>query len=1122
MAKGKTLDLTIQIAGKVDKSLVAAINQTGFLLGDVSKTMSRVGSAGLAAMGLMATGTVVALAKCTDAAKEFETSMSDVVKYVDGLADKSGKISDAVAANGKTFVQNYGEMKAAILDFSTQIPYTADELTQLAAAAGQSGKTMADMLPTSMGGNGENFLRDVAKWGAAMDVDAAQAGDWAAKWEVALDASHQEVMEYADIINYLGANTATTAAEIANAVNSAASLGQVGGVNVPTTIALADAMLATGVSTDRVGTSIKRMVTNLSKGENATKAQKELWLELGFTATGVAKSMQQDATKTLTDVFNAIKSMPKERQVAALSTLFGQWAIEGGAKIVNNLDAFTSALGMVSDPSQYMGSMEREFIIKSSTSENIDKMLENAKFATKVNLGDAFLPAKKEMTLALVDFMNQLRNMPELGKVAETLAGLFASGVTKAGDALEKALPYIRQGLEYIANNGPKVVSVLGKLAAVFAAMKFAPGIASVLGGVGNLAFGKATADNRKRTGGMLGVLKSLWQGGKTTGGTVANAASTFMGAAQSNGFFRTMGATISSLISGNGIKGTGAMLSSAATSPGMLANFTGIRAALGNRIAGSGAGQYLGGIGSALGNLGSTIGNTKLGTAITGALGNATVGLRTGLAGMGATASIYGSILQQNLSGVVGKAGGLVSGIANSGIGKAVGGFMGSAGGVLNYGAGVIGSIFGPLASGFGSLFAGAAPVIGVISAIIAVVSILGDHLDGIRDIVGNVFGEQGLVVFDGFIGALSTVKDFIVGLFDDGGVAAALAPVREAITGMFGDNAGAVFDSLVSILQSVMGVAGQVVTFATTYVKPIIQDIFGFITGTVVPIIVQTFTAAAPFISSIITNLGTAIMTVMTFIGQAIQAVMPFVQGIINAIMTIGSVVIPALLAGIAAFTEQIGPILEGIQTVFGGIIEFISGVFTANWEQAWTGIKDIFGGIFDTLAALFKAPINAVIALINKAISGINGLGITIPDWVPVIGGKGFHLNIPEIPMLARGGFTTGPSIAGEAGREAVISFDSAVRAKNIATWMEAGKLLGVNTLDSIGTNAPPVELKDINGDGGGHDDWGSITWAPQITIQGNADKAVVEEALREAQERFEVWFEQMMRKRDRIRY
>ena len=315
---------------------------------------------------------------------------------------------------------------------------------------------------------------------------------------------------------------------------------------------------------------------------------------------------------------------------------------------------------------------------------------------------------------------------------------------------------------------------------------------------------------------------------------------------------------------------------------------------------------------------------------------------------------------------------------------------------------------------------------MIGVISSIIAVVSILGDHLEDIRGIIQNVFGDTGVAVFDKFMGVLQNVGSFITGLFADGGVANALAPLRETITNLFGEDAGAAFDGLTTILQSVMGVVGQIVSFAQTTVKPIIQDIFSFLTGTVVPIILQTFTAAAPSIAGIIRGLGSAIMTAMQIIGSAIQAVMPIVQSIITVIMSIASVVVPAVLAGISALAQGIGPILEGIKTVFDGLIAFITGVFTGNWSQAWEGVKQIFGGAFGALVGLLKTPVNAVIALINKAISGINGLGLDIPDWVPIIGGKSFHISIPEIPMLAKGGFTDGVSIAGEAGREAVISF------------------------------------------------------------------------------------------------
>lgn len=118
-------------------------------------------------MGTLATATVATIASCTKEAAKFENYMADVVKYVDGLADATGKISDKVADNGKTYAQNYEAMKDAIKDLSTQIPYTQEDLTRLAAAAGQSGKSMEDLIKIDSSGNVTGFLRDIAMTGAA-------------------------------------------------------------------------------------------------------------------------------------------------------------------------------------------------------------------------------------------------------------------------------------------------------------------------------------------------------------------------------------------------------------------------------------------------------------------------------------------------------------------------------------------------------------------------------------------------------------------------------------------------------------------------------------------------------------------------------------------------------------------------------------------------------------------------------------------------------------------------------------------------------------------------------------------------------------------------------------------
>lgn len=869
--------------------------------------ISNIGTVGLATMGAVATAAAVGIADCTKEAQALESAMAPVVRYVDGLADASGAVSDAIADNGKTFKQNYGALKTYIQDLSTEIPRTTDQLTAMSAALGQSGIGVDKQLTTG-------YLRDTAVSATAMDLDDQTAGNYVAKWEASFNFDHKQVMELMDQINYLGAHNATTAAEIAQSVNSAASMGQIAGVDPAATAAMATAMQATGVTTDRVGTSISRIYTNLSKGSNATKAQKEMWEELGFTAEGIAKSMQTDGVGTLKEVFTALQDMPDERKVAALSTLFGQWAIEGGAKITNNLGAYEKALAMVSDPSLYTGSMEREFIIQASTSESIDTMMKNSVTALKQDIGTEFLPVKKTLSLAMIDLMNGVRkDMPQLQTLAGTLAGLLSAGISKLGDALQAALPYVQKALDYVADNGPQVAGILGGMAGTFAAMKFAPLAGNLLEGAESLLFGESgglgvAAGGSERSGGLLGAVGSLFTGGQKFAGnavgTISNVAEAAgVGATMANSnMTRTQWGAVTSNGSGSfmqrlensaigayfGIKNRGTLTNQKGTDYKFMQGLMGVAGQITdakqgggllgmakNAVTSSPIGQYFGGIRAAAGN----VANTTIGSKIVG-FGKGTIGVSkeilagiAGPEGLGLTNLVSGAKgLAQNGAGwVAGKAGNVISTVANSGVGQAIGGAAGRVGGVAkgvvsvgsnalgalgNFagaGAGLLGSVWGPVAGGFGSLFAGAAPVIAAISGIIAVVSILGDHLEDIRGIVVNVFGETGGQVFDVFTGKLQGVADFVTGLFSEGGVAAALAPLQNTITNLFGENAGAAFGGVVTILQSIMGVVGQIVTFATGTVKPIIQDVFTFITGTVLPIILQTFTAAAPTIASI-----------------------------------------------------------------------------------------------------------------------------------------------------------------------------------------------------------------------------------------------------------------------------
>lgn len=1142
MAKTTELELAIKIAGKVDPSLQAAISQAQKQVSTLSATLGHIGRVGLAVMGVGLAATVKGIADCTKEAEKFESQMAPVIRYVDGLADSLGNVSDAMADNGKTFKQNRDELARYIQDLSTEIPRDTEQLTQISSALGQSGIGVDEQINTSI-------LRDTAKAATAMDLDDQTAGNYMAKWQVAFtkkDAdgnttqfNHDDVMELMDQINYLAAHNATTAPEVAQSVNQAASFGQIAGIDPAATAAIATAMQATGVATDRVGTSITRIYTNLSKGENATKKQKEMLEELGFTAEGVAKSLTTpgQGVSTLRSIFGAINEMPDERKVAALSTLFGQWAIEGGAKIVNNLPLLDKTLAEVQDKEAYTGSMEREFIINASTSESVSMMTSNAKTALMQDIGEQFLPVKKQFSLLAIDVMNGIRhNLPELQTLASTLADIATKGVTALGDAMQSAMPYIQQGLDYLNKNGEKVAKILAGVAGAFAAMSIAPqaeiaakGVGSVVkGGAGMFSTAVSTVSKAggtavKTGGNLLGGLGTLrdivgaanqdaaMNGSSTTGvlarlalgsakETKAGKAAVSVGNWAGNLFGNAKDFALSQWDLSKGM------------ADGAIAGANGVKSFINNIISPAEPATTTALVAAAPTAL------TTPGTAMTAA--------QAPLSDMG----LLGAVMSRLRGGATAAKQAAGNPLKDAGIQilQGAGGMASSAfSGAKTLATGAM-----PFVSAFGGIASAALPVVAVIGSIVAAVSLLGEHLDDIRNIIGNVFGEQGVAVFDGFLNTITGIKDKIVGVFSPEN----LASVRTAIVGMFGENAGTGFDNIVSIGQSVIGVFQQIVNFGTQAVKPMFEQVFGWVSTTLLPGLLNAFNALAPQIGPIITNIGTAVMNVANMIGNAIQAVLPVIESIIMVILSVVSTVGPPILAAIAQIAQNIGNVITSIQGVFEGLIQFITGVFTGNWSSAWEGVKSIFSNAFSALVELCKIPINAVIGIINGAINGINsilGSVTTIPEWVPVVGGKGFSMQLPTIPMLAKGGFTDGVSIAGEAGTEAVISFDPSVRSTNIANWQKAGQMLGVDPVQAASVagagslTTDRVEVADIGGGtpapggtttvGGG-----SFTFSPKITIQGNADYNVMMNAMTDAKDQFEQWFNEMMRKQQRTAY
>nr|UWD68712.1 MAG: minor tail protein [Bacteriophage sp.] len=964
MAGNGALDLSIRIMGKVDPSLAKSISQvkgltnsltgglrtTNSLASTVANTVGLIGKAGLGLAATLTGSVLVGMKQVTNEASKLEAQMAPVVRYVNGLADASGKVSDAIADNGKTFKQNYSDMENYVQRLSMDIPRTTEQLTTMSAALGQSGKDVTEQTQTGI-------LRDTAVAATAMDLDDQTAGDYMAKWEASftkrdadgnkVNYSHDDVMRLMNQINFLGANNATTAAEIASSVNKSASIGQLAGVDPSTTAAIATAMQATGVDTERTGTTISRIYTNISKGSSATKAQKEMWEELGFTAEGVAKSMQKDGTGTLMKVFGAVNQLPDERKIAALNTLFNQWAVEGSAKVTNNLDLLMKTLSEVSDEAAYANSMEREFAINTGTEESLRTMRDNAKTVLMQDLGDSFLPAQKELTRLQLDIYKGIdENLPDLSNLANSILPLLRTAVEGIGGAVQGALPWIQQGIDYLTDHGPEAAGAIGAILATLAAMSMAP-----------------TAYSAGST--ALSVVKNLTLGGKASGApggkfggiTVGN----LLGILSPTSLFQN---TVS------GSKGLwdnrGNILKSAKMGAWM-ANSSG-QGGIAGRL-----GSLAGGVIGALNSDALTSGKKKPMQAVAGKI--------FGAAGYINNVANIPTNAQNAMKAVVNSKNPTIRGFFGAGLSAAFG-----KNGLNLPGAGMktLG-IFGKLGGGFMSLLGTFGPAITSLGTMVAVVSLLGDHFEDVRNIVGQIFGEGGLAVFDAFTRKISGIGDTIKQVFGQLTTPEGLQSIQEKLSNFSigGLNLGDVFGAAMPAIQTVMpliqsfaGVFGQIVDLGVNHIKPLLVEIFGFV------------------------------------VNQGIPAVMPLLSTVVSLVGTI-------LVNAIKTVVDVIGKLLPVVEPVVLGIIGLVKGI------------------------------VGVVVNVVNAIIRTLNKINFTVPDWVPALGGKQFGFNLTEVtlPKFADGGFTSGPSLAGEAGTEAIISFRRSQREQNVDTWLQAGKMLGV---------------------------------------------------------------------------
>lgn len=160
--------------------------------------------------------------------------------------------------------------------------------------------------------------------------------------------------------------------------------------------------------------------------------------------------------------------------------------------------------------------------------------------------------------------------------------------------------------------------------------------------------------------------------------------------------------------------------------------------------------------------------------------------------------------------------------------------------------------------------------------------------------------------------------------------------------------------------------------------------------------------------------------------------EAILPAVVELVRALCPIIKVLATVIGADLSGVLSGIVPIFKDLMGILTNLLSFIGNVFTGQWKAAWTNIVNIVKDLFKGIADIIKAPFKIASTTANKIASSF---------------GKKNKNGTVELPAYASGGFTNGLSIAGEAGTEAIISFDPAYRSNNISTWLKAGEMLGV---------------------------------------------------------------------------
>lgn len=260
-----------------------------------------------------------------------------------------------------------------------------------------------------------------------------------------------------------------------------------------------------------------------------------------------------------------------------------------------------------------------------------------------------------------------------------------------------------------------------------------------------------------------------------------------------------------------------------------------------------------------------------------------------------------------------------------------------------------------------------------------------------------------------------------------------------------------GSAFEAVKRSAEVALLPMASMIANTLTSLAPILTDTFEEIS----PVITDTLNACMPFVQDFLVGMGDTLKKVMPMVTELAAGILPLLPPLMQLIEALLPPVV-SLLNAIMPLLSPLLAILEPIASVLGTIVGWVSKIVS-------------FGsGVISKIAGLFGGG--------GGGSAGVSG--------------------------YATGGFTSGPSIAGEDPRyptEAVISFNPAYRSQNLSYWAEAGRMLGASSeadYEPISSGSGTAVVYDLSG----------LSFSPQIKVEGDTDEDALIRKLRDLEPEF----------------